>query len=156
MSFAHDEEKGAMGRSGRHGSVSVYANNLGSQGYDTSRRRSSIVPAGAALGSKQDEGILNQRDDTFRKMSVAVPNLAELSADAKAASDLEHKMGFREGVRLYPKAIMFSWALSLAVIVSLLLLSGCRWIRGPFPPKDCPADCPVSLLHTNSVLTRRN
>jgi SP family general alpha glucoside:H+ symporter-like MFS transporter len=50
-------------------------------------------------------------------MSVAVPNLAELSADAKAAADLEHKMGFREGCRLYPKAIMFSFCLSLAVIM---------------------------------------
>lgn len=115
MSYAHDEE-GGPGRSGRHGSVSVYADNLGVPTYDTTRRRSSIVPA-AAVAAQQDEAVFNQKDDTLRKMSVAVPNLAELSADAKAAADLERKMGFREGCRLYPKAIMFSFCLSLAVIM---------------------------------------
>lgn len=116
MSFAHDEESGPGGRTGRHGSVSVYANNMGAPTYDTSRRRSSIVPA-AVVGATQGEAVFNQKDETFRKMSVAVPNLAELSADAKAAADLETSMGFREGCRLYPKAIMFSFCLSLAVIM---------------------------------------
>ncbi|KAJ9608770.1 hypothetical protein H2200_006541 [Cladophialophora chaetospira] len=116
MSFAHDEE-GGPGRTGRHNSVSIYASNQGAAGYEKTRRRSSIVPAAAVPGSQSSEGVLNQKDDTFRRMSVAVPNLAEISADAKAAADLEHNMGFREGVRLYPKAIMFSFGLSLAVIM---------------------------------------
>lgn len=115
MSYAHDEEN-AAGRTGRHGSVSVYANNMGVTGFDTSRRRSSIVPAGI-VGATQGEAVFNQKDETLRKMSVAVPNLAELSADAKAAADLETSMGFREGAKLYPKAIMFSFCLSLAVIM---------------------------------------
>jgi len=115
MSFAHDEESGP-GRAGRHMSVSVYANNMGAPTYDTTRRRSSIVPA-AVAGARQDETIFNQKDETLRKMSVAVPNLAELSADAKNAAEHEHRMGFREGVRLYPKAIAFSFCLSLAVIM---------------------------------------
>ncbi|KAK4915858.1 hypothetical protein LTR66_017060, partial [Elasticomyces elasticus] len=50
-------------------------------------------------------------------MSVAVPNLAELSSDAKAGAELEHRMTFREGLRLYPKAIFFSFGISLAVIM---------------------------------------
>jgi SP family general alpha glucoside:H+ symporter-like MFS transporter len=116
MSFAHDEEGGPGGRTGRHGSVSVYANNMGAPTYDTSRRRSSIVPAGI-VGATQGEAVFNQKDETLRKMSVAVPNLAELSADAKAAADLETSMGFREGVKLYPKAMMYSFCLSLAVIM---------------------------------------
>jgi len=83
MSFAHDEE-GAVGRTGRHMSVSNYASNLGAPTYDTSRRRSSIVPA-AAVAAQQDETVFNQKDETLRKMSVAVPNLAELTADAKVS-----------------------------------------------------------------------
>ncbi|KAK5078996.1 hypothetical protein LTS08_003855 [Lithohypha guttulata] len=102
---------------GRHGSVSNYAANLGNPAtFDSGRRRSSVVPA-AAVSATQKDGVLNQRDDTLRKMSVAVPNLAELSADAKTAANLEHKMGFREGLKLYPKAMFFSWGLSLAVIM---------------------------------------
>jgi SP family general alpha glucoside:H+ symporter-like MFS transporter len=115
MSYAHDEE-GGPGRTGRHMSVSHYADNMGAPAYDTTRRRSSIVPADVA-GITQGEAVFNQRDDTLRKMSVAVPNLAELTADARNAAEHEHKMGFREGCRLYPKAIMFSFCLSLAVIM---------------------------------------
>lgn len=108
--MGYDEEQGRQ----RHMSVSNYSNNLGVQ--DIGRRRSSVVPAGA-VGASQKEGVLNQRDDTLRKMSVAVPNLAELSADAKAGAQLEHSMGFRAGLKLYPKAMLFSWGISLAVIM---------------------------------------
>lgn len=114
MSLPHDEE---AGRQGRHMSVSNYENNLGQPIVaDAGRRRSSIIPAGA-VGAVQKDGVLNQRDDTLRKMSVAVPNLAELTSDAKAGAQLEHKMGFRAGFKLYPKAVLFSWGISLAVIM---------------------------------------
>ncbi|KIV80693.1 hypothetical protein PV11_08177 [Exophiala sideris] len=115
MSYAHDEESGPP-RTGRHMSVSQYAANMGAPTYDTTRRRSSIVPA-AVVGATQGETVFNQKDDTLRKMSVAVPNLAELTADAQTAASLERHMGFLEGCRLYPKAIMFSFCLSLAVIM---------------------------------------
>ena len=51
MSFAHDEEGGGPGRAGRHMSVSNYAGNMGAPTYDTTRRRSSIVPAIAGEAS---------------------------------------------------------------------------------------------------------
>ncbi|KAK5075787.1 hypothetical protein LTR70_009821 [Exophiala xenobiotica] len=115
MSHYQDEEMGA-GRQ-RHGSVSNYAANLGNPiSVDAGRRRSSVIPA-AAVAATQKDGVLNQKDDTLRKMSVAVPNLAELSADAKAAAQLEHKLGLRKGIKLYPKAMFFSWGISLAVIM---------------------------------------
>jgi SP family general alpha glucoside:H+ symporter-like MFS transporter len=98
-------------------SVSNYAANTGVNTYDGARRRSSIVPAGSISAGTQSGNVLNQKDETLRKMSVAVPNLAELSADAKAAAESERKMGFREGVRLYPLAIFFSFGLSLAVVM---------------------------------------
>lgn len=99
-------------------SVSNYASNAGNSASaaDIGRRRSSVISA-AAVAATQKDGTLNQKDDTLRKMSVAVPNLAELTSDAKAAAQLEHKMGFREGFRLYPKAMLFSWGISLAVIM---------------------------------------
>lgn len=98
-------------------SVSNYASNtLNPISAESGRRRSSIIAAGA-VGAAQKDGILNQKDDTLRKMSVAVPNLAELTSDAKNAAQLEHKMGFRQGLKLYPKAIFFSWGISLAVIM---------------------------------------
>jgi MFS transporter, SP family, general alpha glucoside:H+ symporter len=111
----------------RHQSVSNYAANVGT-GYGSvagigggppgGRRRSSIAPAGSVSAvAGTNEGVLNQKDETLRKMSVAVPNLAELTADAKVAAEYERKMGFREGCRLYPKAMFFSFALSLAVVM---------------------------------------
>ena len=118
MSFAHDEEGGYRQR---HMSVSNYAANVdaGPEAYTQGRRRSSIVPAGSvsAPGAATNENVFNQKDDTLRKMSVAVPNLAELTADAKVAADMERKMTFREGFRLYPKAIIFSFCISLAVVM---------------------------------------
>ncbi len=102
-------------------SVSNYEANVGTgagAGFGGDRRRSSIVPAGSvSAAAGQSDNVLNQRDETLRKMSVAVPNLAELSADAKANAELERKMGFREGVKLYPLAIFFSFGLSLAVVM---------------------------------------
>ena len=98
-------------------SVSNYEANVGAPAYDGARRRSSIVPAGSISAGMQSGNVLNQKDETLRKMSVAVPNLAELSADAKTAAESERQMGFREGVKLYPLAIFFSFGLSLAVVM---------------------------------------
>ena len=111
---SYDEEAG--GRQ-RHMSVSNYVGNVGVNDYQNTQRRSSVVPARTYSKATQRDGVLNQRDDTFRKMSVAVPNLAELTADASAAADKERNMGFVEGCKLYPKAMFFSFSLSLAVIM---------------------------------------
>lgn len=103
----------------RHMSVSNYESNVAAPAYDAGRRRSSIVPAHAVagMGEQRNGSVLNQRDDTFRKMSVAVPNLAELSQDAKAGADSEKNMGFRASARLYPMGVFFSFGLSLAVVM---------------------------------------
>lgn len=114
MSFANNEEAGPTRT--RHMSVSNYATTQG-PAHTGGRRMSSIVPAGSVLADTGGSTALNQKDETLRKMSVAVPNLAELTMDAKAAADSERSMSFREGCRLYPKAIIFSFCLSLAVIM---------------------------------------
>ena len=117
MSFTHDEE-GSLPRE-RHMSVSHYASNVGDLNNNPDARRHSIIAhiGNASTGAGQQAAVLNQKDETFRKMSMAVPNLAELSADAKNAAESERNMGFMEGCRLYPKAMFFSFALSLAVVM---------------------------------------
>jgi MFS transporter, SP family, general alpha glucoside:H+ symporter len=116
MSYNHAEDGPGAPR-GRHMSVSNYEANLGVPAYDGARRRSSIVPAGSISQGMQSGNVLNQKDETLRKMSVAVPNLAELTSDAKMGAESERNMGFREGVKLYPLAIFFSFGLSLAVVM---------------------------------------
>ena len=124
------------GRGGRHMSVSNYADGIGSTGVDAGRRRSSVVPA-AAVSATQKDGVLNQTDNTFRKMSVAVPNLAELTSDAKAGADSEKNMGFRESLRLYPMGAFFSFGLSLAVVMEGYdtWLLGSFWAQPAFAQK---------------------
>lgn len=107
----------------RHMSVSHYADNVNVNNQGA-RRGSALVPAGstrASVSGYDDPGrqnsVLNQRDDTFRKMSIAVPNLAELTQDAKAGADFEKNMGFKESIRLYPMGAFFSLGLSCAVIM---------------------------------------
>lgn len=126
--MSSDAENGGYRQ--RHMSVSNYENNNALTAGAGERRRSSIVPAGAVGGSiaAQGSNVLNQRDDTLRKMSVAVPNLAELTADAKAGAALEKRMGFRESIRLYPLGAFFSFGLSLAVVME----GYDTWLLGSF------------------------
>lgn len=59
----------------------------------------------------------SSNDDLFRGMSTAIPDLRRLSADARNATEAEHKMTFLEGCRLYPKAIGWSFLLSCTIIM---------------------------------------
>lgn len=77
----------------------------------------------AATSQTPDRGIMDQgiattsNDDLFRGMSVAIPDLRRLSADARAHTEAEHEMGFVEGCKLYPKAIAWSVLLSATIIM---------------------------------------
>lgn len=133
MSFAYDAEGNHPHQ--RHMSVSHYASNIGNLNSHDARRRSSVVYVGSvSAAAGQRNGVLNQKDETLRKMSIAVPNLAELTSDAKNAAERERNMGFIEGCKLYPKAMFFSFALSLAVIMvgSSILYSCVLESRCPF------------------------
>lgn len=61
--------------------------------------------------------VTRSNDDLFRGMSVAIPNLRRLSADAKAHTETEHQMTIMDGIRLYPKAIAWSLLLSATIIM---------------------------------------
>ncbi|KAJ5202917.1 hypothetical protein N7449_004996 [Penicillium cf. viridicatum] len=56
-------------------------------------------------------------DDFFHSISTAIPSLAPLSEKARAATTTEHKMTFRQGCYLYPKAIAWSGLLSMAIVL---------------------------------------
>jgi len=81
---------------------------------DGGRRRSSVVQA-PQLG----DHVVVASDEVFRKMSMAIPNLAEVSRDAKTALDAEHNMGVREALRRYPKAVFFSMILSFCLVMEV-------------------------------------
>lgn len=84
-------------------------------------RKSSLVHVDKGYG-------VSQNDETFRRLSLAVPNLAEITSDAKTAATKEKAMTFRKAVAMYPKAIFFSFGLSLAVIME----GYDTWLLGSF------------------------
>jgi len=90
--------------------------------------RSSLVNAEKSFGVATGSNVINQGDETFRKMSLAVPNLAEITADAATAANKERTMTFRHAVSLYPKAMFFSFGLSLAVVME----GYDTWLLGSF------------------------
>lgn len=59
----------------------------------------------------------SSNDDLFRGLSDAIPDLRRLSADARMATEAEHRMTFLQGCRLYPKAILWSALLSSTIIM---------------------------------------
>ena len=61
--------------------------------------------------------LTKSNDDLFSGLNAAIPNLRRLSADAKKASKAEHKMTFMQGVRLYPRAIGWSFLLSMTIVM---------------------------------------
>ncbi|KAH6673021.1 general alpha-glucoside permease [Halenospora varia] len=75
------------------------------------RPRSSVASAAV------DNNALHPEDTVIRRVSVAVPNFAGLSAEAKNATAQEHEMGFVQALKLYPKAVGWSMLLSLAIVM---------------------------------------
>lgn len=76
------------------------------------RRKSSIVQV-----PDRNDDVLRVMDNSFRKMSVANPDIVSQTNEAKNATDREHDMTVRECFKLYPKAIAFSLIFSTAVIM---------------------------------------
>jgi hypothetical protein len=56
-------------------------------------------------------------ENATEKLAATETEFAALGSDAKAATDREHAMTLREGIRKYPKAIAWSVLLSLAVVM---------------------------------------
>lgn len=56
-------------------------------------------------------------DEVLLQMSEQLPGFAGLVEKARRASDFEHNLTNREAFKLFPKAILFSFILSLAIIM---------------------------------------
>lgn len=75
-------------------------------------RKSSVVQV-----DRQDDGVLRVMDTEVRRMSVANPEFANQTAEARSATDREHRMTVSQAFKLYPKAIAFSLIFSTAIIM---------------------------------------
>ncbi|KAN0090028.1 putative MFS maltose permease [Hyaloscypha variabilis] len=64
-----------------------------------------------------DNNALHPEDTVIRRASKAVEGFADISAEAKAATDREHSMSFKQALRLYPKAVGWSILLSTAIVM---------------------------------------
>lgn len=56
------------------------------------------------------------RTEEERMMSISDMNLPRINSAALAATQSEHKMSFRDGLHLFPKAIIWSAVISLAIV----------------------------------------
>jgi SP family general alpha glucoside:H+ symporter-like MFS transporter len=56
-------------------------------------------------------------DEVLLQMSEQIPDFAGLVEKARRASNFEHHLTNREAFRLFPKAVLFSFVLSLAIIM---------------------------------------
>lgn len=117
MTSQHDPEAERP----RHMSVSQYQKDREANNQDPPRRRSSIIAA-------EHSGAWTQNDGTLRNMSEAVPNLADLTKDARNAAESERNMSLWDALKLYPKAVAFSLGLSLAVVME----GYDTWLLGSF------------------------
>ena len=61
--------------------------------------------------------VLHTDDNVLRKASVAVDNFAQLSSEARDATEKEHRMGFIRAIKLYPKAAGWSILLSTSIVM---------------------------------------
>lgn len=77
------------------------------------RRRSSLV----SVNRDQNDGVLRVKDESIRRLSQAHNGIAHEQEEAKLATAQEKAMTVRQAVRLYKKAICFSLAMSLAVVM---------------------------------------
>lgn len=75
---------------------------------------SSLGSVKLSLGSKPS---LAHDEQKGPQPPTYLADVGQLSVDAKAGTEAEHKMSFLEGVRLYPKAIAWSLLLSATIIM---------------------------------------
>ena len=99
---------------------------------DGNGRRSSIVQT-----TEIDTNIAALDDEVFRRMSVALPNLDEVTKQAKDATDMEHDMTAWESVKPYPKAVLYSALMSLAISMGEFL---CKHIPHSYRGQTSPSE----------------
>jgi SP family general alpha glucoside:H+ symporter-like MFS transporter len=77
------------------------------------RRKGSVVQ----VERPETDDVLRVLDTEVRRMSVANPEFANQTSEARNATNREHRMTVRDAFKLYPKAIAFSLIFSTAIIM---------------------------------------
>jgi SP family general alpha glucoside:H+ symporter-like MFS transporter len=75
-------------------------------------RRSSVVPR-----DRVEDGTVRVNDDAIQRLSVVRTNVGRQQEDARLATNAEKTMTVRQAIRLYKWAIIYSMAMSLAVVM---------------------------------------
>lgn len=76
------------------------------------RRRSPVVSY-----DRVEDGTVRVNDDAMRRLSVVRTNIGQQQEDARLATNAEKTMTVRQAIRLYKWAIIYSMAMSLAVVM---------------------------------------
>lgn len=65
-----------------------------------------------------DDGTVVRLDDVvLGRMANSIKNIGEVTQDAHVATEFERKMSFGQAFRMYPKATIFSFILSMSLIM---------------------------------------
>jgi SP family general alpha glucoside:H+ symporter-like MFS transporter len=80
--------------------------------FEGKRRRPSVV-----AHDPVEDGTVRVNDDAMRRLSVVRTNIAQQQEDARLATSAEKTMTVRQAIRLYKWAIIYSMAMSLAVVM---------------------------------------
>jgi hypothetical protein len=83
----------------------------------TGQRLQPLRTQTAKDSSEEGLNVTRSNDDLFHGLSAAIPSLRRLSVEARAATKAEHAMTFLRGCRLYPKAIAWSFLLSMTIVM---------------------------------------
>lgn len=67
--------------------------------------------------SRRNSSVVGVDSEQARRISVAVPDIKEVTRDANRATESEQNMTLRQGFKLYPKAVGWSVLLSTAIIM---------------------------------------
>lgn len=64
-----------------------------------------------------EDGAVRLDDVVLEKMANDVKNIGQVTQDAHESTEFEKHMSFGQAIRMYPKATMFSFILSLSLIM---------------------------------------
>lgn len=67
--------------------------------------------------SRRNSSVVAVDPEQARRLSVAVPDIKQVTHDASKATHSEQNMSLLQGLRLYPKAVAWSVLLSAAIIM---------------------------------------
>jgi SP family general alpha glucoside:H+ symporter-like MFS transporter len=80
--------------------------------FEGDKRRSSVISH-----NHVNDGTARVNDDAMRRLSVVRTNVGQQQEDARFATNAEKTMTVRQAIRLYKWAIIYSMAMSLAVVM---------------------------------------